>query len=214
MSKKIIALMISLMMCGMAFACATPTNPDVESPSDSSLSGITTDSSDTTDSESTSDSDADSSSDTNEESSSGGDVEKEKITVTFRQNGAEDIVLTVAVGESLTDIPTPIAKVGYIVVWDRTDFSNLAQDIMVQAIETAKTYTVTLKANGGVLEQSSIIVTYGQAYALPTPMHGENIFEYWTYAGEEVAAQGVWEIDGENLSLTAQWNECHWSNNY
>lgn len=197
-------LMMSLIMCGAAFSCATPTNPDEGSPSGGSSSEITADSSDEMDTDSSN----------NAVGGSSSDGEKEEITVIFRQNGEEDIVVTVTVGESLTDIPTPTEKAGYYVVWDRTDFSNLAEDIMVNAIQTAKTYTVTLYSNGGVITQESITVTYGQDYALPAPIHSEHIFEYWTYAGEKVDAQGIWEIDAEDIRLTAQWNECHWSDNY
>ena len=53
------------------------------------------------------------------------------VTVTFVQMGEENIVKTVEFGGTLTDIPTPAARDGFIVAWDRTDFSGLVEDITV-----------------------------------------------------------------------------------
>lgn len=186
MNKKILTLILSFLACVACVSCA-PNGSDVETPPISSGSDGST-----------------------------GDVETppETVTVTFRQNGKDDVVVTLAKGGAVSVVPMPAEKTGYVVRWDRTDFSVITESIVVNAVETAKVYTVTLNANGGSINEKTLTLTYGQAYELPAPMHTENIFEGWTYAGASVAPQGVWEIDGDNVVLMAEWNECLWSGNY
>ena len=69
------------------------------------------------------------------------------VTVTFVQTGEENIVKTVEFGGTLTDIPTPAARDGFIVAWNRTDFSGLVEDI------TCLLYTsyMTVQAPNGAI---------------------------------------------------------------
>ena len=86
-----------------------------------------------------------------------GSATESSIKVTFRQSGCQDIVKTVKEGETLTDIPSPASKTGYTVAWDTLDFSNIFEDITVNAIETANEYTITYNLNGGTLETTSLV---------------------------------------------------------
>lgn len=135
------------------------------------------------------------------------------IKVTFRQTGCQDIVKTVKAGETLTDIPVPVAKTGYIVEWDKKEFINVVENMVVTAIETAKTYTITLTTAEGEFSQTTMTVTYGQAYELPIPAHNNKDFIAWKYNGVEVAVKGVWNIDSaqETITLVVQWSEDRWT---
>ena len=87
-------------------------------------------------------------------------------TVTFKQNGEANVVKTVKQGEDLTDIPTPKEKTGYTVVWDITDFTNITEDMEVNAVATANTYTITYDANGGSVATATQVVTYDEETTL------------------------------------------------
>ena len=141
---------------------------------------------------------------------------REMFTITFVQAGQVTKTFNVKEGEDFTNIPTPVAKVGYTIVWDKTEFVNVTENITVTAIETAKTYTVTLNANGGTVSQVTFTVTYGQAYSFVKPLHEELAFVSWTYNGQKVALNGIWNIDleaGEG-ELLAEWGGDIWSKNY
>ncbi len=137
-------------------------------------------------------------------------------TISFIQAGQETKTFEVREGESFTDIPVPVAKTGYTVEWDTKDFTNITGNMIVTAIETAKTYTITLNANGGDLNQTTITVTYGKTYELPTPTHSSDVFVSWTYNGEKIASQGTWMMDAEisELTFVAEWVPSEWTNNY
>ncbi len=141
-------------------------------------------------------------------------------TVTFRQNGQTDKVYeNVQKGSTFTDIPATVNKVGYTVEWDETDLAaltNISGNVVVEAIETVKTYTITLNANGGTVSSKTITVTYGEAYTLETPTHDDYKFAYWTYDGEQVSMSGLWNIDveGTAIELVAKWGKSTWTGNY
>lgn len=143
-------------------------------------------------------------------------IKTEQVTITFKQQDKEDIVKTVEKGTTLTDIPTPIGKTGYTIVWDTTDFTSLQESIVVNAIETPKTYTVVLDANGGKISQTSYVVIYDKSYEFASPTHGEYVFESWEYNGEKISARGVWTIDEDDgvIELSALWGASIWSKNY
>ena len=141
---------------------------------------------------------------------------REIYTISFVQAGQETKTFSVKEGESFTEIPTPTAKIGYTVVWNKNEFTNVTENITVMAIETAKTYTIILNANGGNVSQTTFTVTYGQAYEFEKPIHNENAFISWKYNGEKVALSGVWDIDIESGEgeLLAEWGDSIWSKNY
>ena len=137
-------------------------------------------------------------------------------TISFVQAGQETKTFEVKEGESFTEIPTPVAKTGYTVEWDTEDFTNITENMTVTAIEKAKTYTITLNANGGDVTQTTITLIYGQAYELPAPTHSSDVFVSWTYNGEKIASQGTWLMDLAESALTfsAEWIPSEWTNNY
>ena len=136
-----------------------------------------------------------------------------QVTITFKQIGQDDIVKFVETGASLTDIPEPQSKAGYTVSWDKTDFTNLYEHIIVTAVEIPKTYTVVLNPNGGSVSGTTITVTYGQAYELPFPIHPEYAFSAWVWVNQKISLNGTWNIDSEDgvVELLAQWGKNAWS---
>ena len=70
-------------------------------------------------------------------------AQKQIYTITFKQEGVEDIVKTVEEGASLTDIPVPNQIVGYEVEWNVTDFSNVTQNATVTIVKIAKKYKIS-----------------------------------------------------------------------
>ena len=74
------------------------------------------------------------------------------------------------------------------------------------ACSSAKKYTVTLDANGGVIDggQTSIEVTLNKDYTLPTPTKAGYTFEGWMQGTELVATTGKWTTKS-NVSVKASW---------
>ena len=121
------------------------------------------------------------------------------VTVTFVQTGEENIVKTVEFGGTLTDIPTPAARDGFIVAWNRTDFSGLVEDITVYATLTpvVTTVTVTFVQAG----EADIVKTVDKGGSLaaehipaPKPVDGHTVS--WDYTGSYENLQ-------ENLTVNA-----------
>lgn len=157
------------------------------------------------------------SSDTGTSSGTASPTEK-TYTVTFRQNGQEDIVKTVKEGETLADVPAPVAVPGYTVAWDRTDFSDISEDIVVTAVQTANKYTITYDLGVNIyatLGNESTEVTFGQSFVLETPEYeGSAEFYGWYLADENGEATDV-KVEGgtyayaEDVTVVARWQE--WS---
>ena len=86
------------------------------------------------------------------------------LTVTFKSEVAEDIVRYVFIGQDLIDIPDVPEKEGQASAkWDRDDFTNITQDVVVNAVYTMKQLTVTFRNE--YTEQEDVVKTveYGQA---------------------------------------------------
>lgn len=149
-----------------------------------------------------------------EESSSEDAVQT--VIITFKQKDQPDIVREIEQGGTLMDIPTPAPKTGYKVEWEACNFSNVTQGFVVNAVETAKEYTIILDANGGILGQTQFTIIYGKTYSLPQPENEERSFSSWQYEGKNVALSGVWSIDDEDgvVNLTAKWGSRFWTKNY
>ena len=231
MGKKLLVWLMALGMCLSLCACGgSSDNSSATENSSATTSESTSDS--TSDSESTSDSTSDSASDSASDSESNDDTtsdsaddstsedsgeedKKEYVTVTFIQSGEEAVVKTVEKGTALTDVPAPAVKTGYTVCWDITDFSNITENLTVNAVETAKTYTVIYRAEDADLAQTTSTVTYGQKYELLVPNHADNVFLGWMYNGEIISMEGVWNIDAESgqVILVAKWIS-GWTGNY
>jgi len=118
-------------------------------------------------------------------------------TVTFVQEGQENIVKTVGYGKELTNVPLPKEVVGHDVVWNVTDFSKITDDITVTAVATPKTYIIFYVLSekyindGAVLDVSSQEVTYGQTFTLidltyfSVSENKEYVLAYWKYNGSK-----------------------------
>lgn len=139
-------------------------------------------------------------------------------TVTFKQDGYDDIVKTVEEGENLADIPTPATQTGYTITWDRTDFTNITQSVIVNAVQTPNTYKITynLGANTyATLPVETQEVRYGENFTLQTPEYkGSAAFYGWYLADEdgkatdEKAESGTY-IWAHDICVIAKWQE--WS---
>lgn len=76
-------------------------------------------------------------------------------------------------------------------------------DLTLTARWQANTHTVTLDADGGSVDPSSIQVTYNSAYGtLPTPVKENYTFECWKY-GDEVITSSTILTSAYNHTLTA-----------
>lgn len=129
-----------------------------------------------------------------------------EYTIRFVQDGQEDVVKKVNAGQSLTDIPNPQSVTGYTVVWENVDFQNITEDLTVNAIATANSYTVTYDVNGGLLNITTESFVYDADYVLPTPTKENCEFVGWKNGTETVELTGEWKI-ATNVTLVAQWEE-------
>lgn len=103
------------------------------------------------------------------------------LSVSFLQTGEPTIVRRVAKGEALTDIPTPQPRTGYIVTWDRTDFSHVETDLVVRAVETPActvTYQLGTHADATITAVTQV-VPIGEAVTLYKPSFKGDPFSYW-----------------------------------
>jgi len=145
---------------------------------------------------------------TSESSSESVAIPEDKyFTVTFEQEGMNDIVKTVKEGEGLTDIPVVNQKTGYTTVWSVTDFSNIKANMTVTAISTANEYTITYDAGEGNVETATQTVTYDAVpgtFATPTRENYE--FVCWTYEGNAILPDSTWKI-ASDVTLVAKWQE-------
>lgn len=135
--------------------------------------------------------------------------EKATYTITFKQKDQTDQVYVVEEGEDFTNVPNPASKTGYTVVWNVTDFSNITSDIVVKAIESPNTYTITYDANGGMMSTTTQEVVYDSTVTLATAVYEGYDFIGWTLteeAGGTVVLDGVWKLPN-NVTLVANWAE-------
>lgn len=139
-------------------------------------------------------------------------VYAEPYTITFVQDGFEAIVIKLAQGATLTEVPQPTAVKGHTVVWDVTDFSKITETATVTAIVTPNTYVVTY--NLGILAEDSHAsisettkdITFGDLYNLAIPTCYGYTFVKWVDAGGNTVTNGTWDIDS-NVTLTAVWEK-------
>ena len=140
--------------------------------------------------------------------SEGGTVtpEEKTVTITFKQDGYADVVKKIEKGGSLTDIPSPAEKEGYTITWNRTEFTNIKEDIKVTAIEKANKYTITYDANGGTVENATQEVTFDEETTLATPVREDWTFLGWTYNNTAVLNNAPWKI-ADSVTLVASWQD-------
>ena len=78
-----------------------------------------------------------------------------------------------------------------------------ANDVTLTPSWTPATYTLTLNANGGTVDSTTMNVTYGSEYTLPTPTRTGYTFNGW-YEGTTLVESGTWTHTSDR-TLTASW---------
>lgn len=130
-----------------------------------------------------------------------------KPTVTFVANGKIVAVYTYTKYHLyVTNPPIPVIM-GYDGVWEDYTLTADSGDVTVNAIYTAKTYTVTFDYNGadGNNTIESMAVTYGQPIgALPTPTLTDYDFVGWYYNNTLVNQGDIW-YHTYDYTLVANW---------
>ncbi|MBE7078142.1 MAG: hypothetical protein E7377_05555, partial [Clostridiales bacterium] len=121
-------------------------------------------------------------------------------------------------------LPTNVDKVGYTGDWNYDEMSEAlygenGKTITFIYTYTAKSYTVTLNADGGTVASTTITVTYdGAVPALPTPEKEGYTFKGWYYETTKIEEGATWTYDNEEATLKAVWeqvvSEDEWTNNY
>lgn len=144
---------------------------------------------------------------------------RETFTVSFVQKDQQIKTFSVKEGDAFTQIPACAEKKGYVVSWDETaiaKLSSVTENVEVVAVETAKTFTIVFDVEDDWTKPQSVTVTYDKAYAFEKPSHDDYIFLYWTYNGEKVDINGVWNIDSNSteIKLVAKYQEGQWTDFY
>ena len=142
----------------------------------------------------------------NQDKGQGGGATK-TYTVTFKQAGEKDVVKRVTEGADLTDIPSPKGKEGYTVAWEDINLTNITGNLVVNAVATANSYTITYNANGGVASMATQTVVYDSTVTLATATYEGYDFIGWTLTeagGAYVQDNNVWKI-ASDVTLVANW---------
>ena len=120
------------------------------------------------------------------------------MTVTFVADGQTVATRQVSYGSPLTDIPGVPEKEGHTGIWNETDFSEIRQDLTVNAVYTAKTMTVTFVADGQTVATRQ--VSYGSTLTdIPTVPEKEGHTGEWNITDfseirQDLTVQAVYRI--------------------
>ena len=136
------------------------------------------------------------------------------ITLDAAGGELENTTVTVTFGELIGELPVPTRE-GYVFIgWlDANGNKVLANTVYEIADNTtltaqwsANAYTITLDANGGNLDVTTVTVEYGAAVnTLPVPTRDGYTFVGWFDAeGNRYTAETIYNVLG-NITLTAQW---------
>lgn len=128
-------------------------------------------------------------------------------TVTFVAESATVGTQTYTVENKVITEPAVPAKTGYVGSWEY--YTLTSGDLTVNAVYTAKQYTVTLNYDGatGGNTQQTATVTYDQTVGtLPTPEKTGYNFVGWRYKNTTVTAFTTWTFDDANVEFVAQWS--------
>lgn len=147
-------------------------------------------------------------------------------TVKFVQEGQEDVIVEVNEGETVEDslVPEIVDVAGYDIAWDK-DFSIVNQDLVITAVKTPKTYTITYTYDTRLTESDYVVVLtqttqsvqYNAPYTLATASitGGERILDFvgWkNVATSDIFTNGNYTLT-ENIILIAVFEpqEQEWS---
>lgn len=121
------------------------------------------------------------------------------VTVTFVQEGQSDVVRKVEKGTALTDIPDPAPVKGYTVKWEEKSYDAVESDMVVNAVITANTYTITFDyGDSGFTGPLTLTVTYDSEFELPVNKSTSVSFKdvSWKIADtDEELVEGKYTID-------------------
>lgn len=143
-----------------------------------------------------------------------------KYDVTFNSNGGTTVDTQTVVDGKTASQPTNPTKEGYkFIGWytdeactdgNEVDFSQpitSAVTYYAKWVETSTT-TVSLDANGGTVNNNSLVITEGNEYTLETPKRsGYFVFDGWYNGETKVESKGVWTSTDSTMTLTAKWTE-------
>ena len=115
---------------------------------------------------------------------------------------SEDIVLSIPVKKGYTFVGWTFEGQNEPLL-DVTIFAKTTGDKEFTAHWVANIYTITLDANGGVVEEGSLEVIYDQPYTLSIPTRVGYTFEGWFSETTEFIS-GVWNHDAD-VTLEARW---------
>ena len=132
-------------------------------------------------------------------------------TITFVQTGQKPITRQVPAGGTLTDIPEPVAKTGYTIVWEKKDYTNITRSFTVNSVETANVYKIhyDLGALSGTENISGYIptqdVTFNEPYNLISPSYNGYSFVKWVLKDSKTEFKnGIYTMT-QDVYLTALW---------
>lgn len=116
----------------------------------------------------------------------------------------------------------PIKKGYTFIGWTGTDLNELTMSVTIPkgsnsdknytANWEANSYTVTLDANGGTIDNNSISVEFDSNYTLPTPTKDYYTFVGW-YNDSVKYGTSKWDKDSD-VTLTAKWTPSSYSLTY
>ena len=133
------------------------------------------------------------------------------VKVMFRQSGHAVVIREVKKGESLLNVPNPVQEDGYEIVWDKTDFTNLQENLTVEAIKTPKKYTITYDLGSrkdddfASIQDDEQIVTFGEIIITYKPTCSGYKFTGWEIQGKDQTFTDGKYAYAEDLTLVAMW---------
>ncbi|HBW05331.1 MAG TPA: hypothetical protein DEF02_01885 [Clostridiales bacterium] len=134
-------------------------------------------------------------------------VIKEKyFNVTFDDGISDKIILKVAHGQTLTDIPNPTPKDGYSARWNIENFENVLADVNVKAIYTPIEYTISFISDDSVVATKKYNVEKSVDFDNISKQH--YVFRGW-YDNENCSGESVTKLSVGNFGdkrFYAKWS--------
>ncbi|MFW5780520.1 MAG: leucine-rich repeat protein, partial [Bacillota bacterium] len=142
-----------------------------------------------------------------------------RVRVSFMVDMKEYRYYEVAYGKAISDIPKAPQKTGYVGYWEEDslnlvknetneEFIDLYEDVVIKAIYTRKTYTVTFNHNqGGVTHQENY--KYNDSLSdIPEAVSAQHyMFLFWTEDTDTLDEFGLQKMPARNIELYAVWYE-------
>lgn len=148
-------------------------------------------------------------------------AETKTHSVTFVQNGWDDIVIQVKDGADLSaaDFPAPKSRIGYKTEWNVQELIGVKEDVTITCEETPKTYEVTFNALGGTLKNSAgetlssdkMSFVYDASYEFPAVERDGFRFAGWYFWKMIKPDQAVLDLYRE-IESSGVWNVCNEKN--